>query len=42
MLFLLICALILSWPLVNALALEPREDDLVPIEPCSPTLSITT
>lgn len=31
MLPLLICALILSWPLVNELALEPLEADLVPI-----------
>jgi len=31
MLPLFICALLLSWPLVNALALEPREADLVPI-----------
>ncbi len=26
------CVLILSWPLANALALEPREADLVPIQ----------
>ena len=31
MLLLLICALILNWPPANALALEPREADLVPI-----------
>lgn len=26
------CVLILSWPLANALALDPREADLVPIQ----------
>lgn len=31
MLPLLICALILSWPLAQALSLDPREPDLVPI-----------
>ena len=31
MLLQLICALILSWPFSQALALEPRETDLVPI-----------